>query len=73
MKKLLALLIVLTSCSIKEKEWPYEIKGNVETENGPHPAIWHTDTIYFKGDTVCYDNSDGSIVKIAPPYEIRKN
>ena len=37
-----------------------------------HDAIWYTDTIYYQNDTVCYDNSDGSTVKIAPPYEIEK-
>ena len=33
-----------------------------------HDAIWYTDTISFDGDTAYYFNSDGSEVRIYPPY-----
>jgi hypothetical protein len=79
MKKLMlipTLSLMILSCKVKSSEtrdlskFKYEIKGNVYTKGGPHPAIWYTDTISFHGDTVCYQNSDSSIVRIAPPYTI---
>jgi len=69
MKKLLALLF-LTSCT--QTEYKYKIEGTVETKEGPHPAIWYTDTISFDGDTVYYFNSDSSEVRISPPYVIKQ-
>jgi hypothetical protein len=77
MKKLIMLssLLLMVSCN-RNANWKYKIKGQVYfATGGPNPmhdAIWYTDTIYYIGDTVCYDNSDGSTVKIAPPYEIEK-
>jgi hypothetical protein len=77
MKKLLMLmsLFLIVSCN-QEGYWKYKIKGKVYIPSaGPtqmHDAVWYTDTIYYRNDTVCYDNSDGSTVKIAPPYEIEK-
>lgn len=49
------------------------IHGNVKIGNKTHSAVWYTDTISIKNDTVSYTNSDGSIVKIAPPYVIELN
>ena len=69
MKKLLALLF-LTSCT--QTEYKYKIEGTVEAKEGPHPAIWYTDTISFDGDTVYYFNSDSSEVRISPPYVIKQ-
>ena len=65
------------SCTSKitkqnELKAAYKIEGFVDVEEGKHPAIWYTDTIYFVSDSVCYDNSDGSTVRIAPPYTISK-
>jgi hypothetical protein len=33
-----------------------------------HDAIWYTDTISLDGDTLYYFNSDGSEVRIYPPF-----
>jgi hypothetical protein len=68
MKKLIFILL-LSSCS--EIDYKYEIKGTVETKDGSHSAIWYTDTISFDGDTVYYFNSDGSEVRIYPPYIVK--
>lgn len=68
MKKILIVLL-LASCT--NKEYKYEIKGSVKTADGNHPAIWYTDTLTFDNDTAYYQNSDGTIVKIYPPYIIK--
>ena len=72
MKTLLTILtsiLLLTSCDNKEKVWKYEIHGFVQTEKGPHEAIWLTDTITLDNDgSLHYDNSDGSRVIIKPPF-----
>ena len=77
MKKLILLTSLFLLVSCHSDKWKYKIKGQVYVPcQGPtcmHDAIWYTDTIYYIADTVCYDNSDGSTVKIAPPYEIEKN
>ena len=62
--------LFLTSCT--QTEYKYKIEGTVETKEGPHPAIWYTDTISFDGDTVYYFNSDSSEVRISPPYVIKQ-
>jgi hypothetical protein len=71
MKTLLTILtsiLLLTSCNNKEKVWKYEIHGFVQTDKGPHEAIWLTDTIDFDGESLFYHNSDGSKVTINPPF-----
>jgi len=74
MKKLIYLLFILTSCQFKE--YKYKIKGKIyiptSGANPLHDAVWFTDSIRFKNDTIFYTNSDGSIVKINPPYTIYK-
>jgi hypothetical protein len=69
--KILLLTLLLFSCT--EKKYKYKIKGTVMTKKGPHPAIWYTDTISFDGDTAYYFNSDGSEVRIYPPYILIDN
>jgi hypothetical protein len=75
MKKILFLSIitVLVSCNTREKK--YEIRGKIYIPSmGPtsmHDAIWYTDTISFDGDTAYYFNSDGSEVRIYPPFIIK--
>ena len=76
MKKLMFIMLLrLTSCNIKE--YRYEIHGKVYVPTaGPNPmhdAIWYTDTISFDGDTAYYFNSDGSEVRIYPPYVLKDN
>lgn len=76
MKKLMFIMLLgLTSCDIKE--YRYEIRGKVYVPtsglNPIHDAIWYTDTISFDGDTAYYFNSDGSEVRIYPPYVLKDN
>jgi hypothetical protein len=77
MKTILTILttaLLLTSCNNKEQKWKYEIHGFVETEKGPHEAIWYTDTITLDNDgSLHYDNSDGSRVIIKPPFILHDN
>jgi hypothetical protein len=69
MKKLLIMLCLVSCTSNGHK---YKVEGSVMTKDGPHPAIWYTDTISFDGDTAYYFNSDSSEVRISPPYIIKK-
>jgi hypothetical protein len=76
MKKLMFIMLMgLTSCNMKE--YRYEIRGKVYVPtsglNPMHDAIWYTDTISFDGDTAYYFNSDGSEVRIYPPYVLKDN
>ena len=76
MKKLMFIMLLgLTSCDIKE--YRYEIRGKVYVPtsglNPMNDAIWYTDTISFDGDTAYYFNSDGSEVRIYPPYVLKYN
>jgi hypothetical protein len=78
MKKLILITLVgmvLFSCD--RKDYKYEIHGKVYVPtsgvNPMHEAIWYTDTINFDGDTIFYFNSDGSEVRIKPPYILKDN
>jgi hypothetical protein len=68
--KILLLTLLLFSCG--GKKYKYEIKGKVYVPtsglNPMHDVIWYTDTINFDGDTIYYFNSDGSEVRIYPPF-----
>jgi hypothetical protein len=74
MRKLISIiilsLVVFFSCNRKKNK--YEIHGKVYVPtngiSGLHDAVWYTDTISFDGDTIYYFNSDGSEVRINPPY-----
>ena len=72
MKKLISIVAVLILFSCNRKEYKYEIHGKVYVPttglNPMHDAIWYTDTSSFDGDTLYYFNSDGSEVRINPPY-----
>jgi hypothetical protein len=76
MKKILLITVVSVLLSCK-KEYKYEIKGKVYIpSNGStcmHDAIWYTDTIGIDGDTLYYFNSDGSEVRIYPPFILKEN
>ena len=73
--KILLITLLLFSCT--EKKYKYEIKGKVYVPtsglNPMHDAIWYTDTINFDGDTIYHFNSDGSEVRIYPPYILIDN
>lgn len=73
--KIILLLLILTSCI--KKEYRYEIHGKIYIPtsgvNPLHDAIWFTDSISFDGDTIYYNNSDGSEVRIKPPYKLIDN
>lgn len=70
LSKIILLLLISFSCS--KKEYRYEIRGKIYIPtsgiNPMHDAIWYTDTISFDGDTIYYFNSDGSEVRIIPPF-----
>jgi len=68
MKKLISIIIILLVFSCGRNDYRYKIKGTVMTDKGPHPAIWYTDTISFDADTAYYFNTDGTEVRINPPY-----
>ena len=76
MRKLVSILVLmlLVSCV---KEYKYEIRGKVYVPTSGtdpmHDAIWYTDTISLDGDTAYYFNSDGSEVRINPPYILKEN
>ena len=62
----------LTLASCTNKKYKYKIKGQVRVTKLDttilHDAIWYTDTISFDEDTAYYFNSDGSEVRIYPPF-----
>ena len=62
----------LTLVSCTSKKYKYKIKGQVRVTKLDttilHDAIWYTDTISFDEDTAYYFNSDGSEVRIYPPF-----
>jgi len=72
MKKSISFIVILLLMSCGKKEYKYVIHGKVYIPtSGPNPmhdTIWYTDTISFDGDTLYYFNSDGSEVRINPPY-----
>jgi hypothetical protein len=67
--------IILLSCN--RFEYKYHIVGKVILKDSTvRDSHWYTDTISFDYDTAFYKNSDGSLVKIYPPftvYEIKNN
>jgi hypothetical protein len=65
MKKLLFLIILLSSCI--SHEYKYKIEGNVKTNSGYVKAIAYADTIERNKDSVWYYNSNGSKVTIISP------
>ena len=78
MKKLILITLVgMVMFSCGKKEYRYEIHGKVYVPtsgvNHMHDAIWYTDTINFDGDTIYYFNSNGSEVRIKPPYILKDN
>lgn len=76
MKKFNYFLIFLFLLACKPKEYKYKIEGQVYIPtsglNPMHDAIWFTDSIRFRNDTIFYTSSDGSVVQINPPYKIYK-
>lgn len=67
----------LTLVSCTSKKYKYKIKGQVRVPKSDttilHDAIWYTDTISFDEDTAYYFNSDGSEVRIYPPFILLDN
>lgn len=68
----LLLLLVITSCSTND--YKYRIKGRIYVPtsgaNPMHDAIWYANSIHLVNDTLVYYNSDGSEVRINPPFTI---
>jgi len=73
MKTVFSLLIVLMFLSCEHKKYKYEIRGEVIDKNGQHPAVIYTDTVSFDGDTLFYHNTDGTEVRIYPPFILKQN
>lgn len=65
---LLFSFLFFVSC---KNEYRYEFRGYVNTNVGTKEVIWYCDTFNFDSDTAFYTNSDGSIVKIYPPYILK--
>ena len=76
MKKVIYLSILILLASCETNDYKYKIKGKVYIPtsglNPMHDAVWNADSITFRNDTIVYKNSDGSEVKINPPYKIYK-
>jgi hypothetical protein len=76
MKKVIYLSILILLASCETNDYKYKIKGKVYIPtsglNPMHDAVWYADSITFRNDTIVYKNSDGSEVKINPPYKIYK-
>lgn len=66
MKKLFIFGLLITSCTTKK--YRYEIHKEILVNNKEEHAIWYTDTIQMLGDTIFYENSNGTSVKICSPY-----
>jgi len=67
--KILILILLLFSC--KHKTYKYKISGYININGNFHETIWYVDTFNLKNDTVYYTNSDGSQIKIGPPFIIK--
>ena len=63
-------ILFILSCA--KDDYTYRVIGKVNTEDGWKDAVWYSDTLCFDYDTIYYTNSDGSVVRIQPPYEIEK-
>ena len=74
MKTLYNLLILLVLVSCNTKDYKYRIKGKIYIPtsgvNPVHDAVWYTNSIKLVNDTLVYYNSDGSEVRINPPFTI---
>lgn len=74
MKTLFSLLFLLVLASCNTTEYKYRIKGKVYIPtsgvNPVHDAVWYTNSIKLVNDTLIYYNSDGSEVRINPPFTI---
>jgi hypothetical protein len=73
MKIIYSIVLMLTLLSCNQKNYKYEIRGNVMTKNGHSPAVFYTDSISYDGDTLFYTNSDNTEVRIYPPYNLIQN
>jgi hypothetical protein len=69
--KIVIFLSITLLCSCINDNFKYRILGKVKTKEGLKDAVWYTDTLGFDYDTIYYENSDGSVVRISPPYEIQ--
>lgn len=67
--KILIATLLLFSC--KHKPYRYKISGYIEVNGNLHRTLWYVDTFNLKNDTVYYTNSDGSQLKIGPPFTIK--
>jgi hypothetical protein len=70
-KIILYISAILILCGCNGLEYKYHIVGKVILKDSTlRNSEWFTDTISFDFDTAFYKNSDGSVVKIYPPYTV---
>jgi hypothetical protein len=85
-KVIFLLPVVISSCEFKSptEKYTYRIEKdsvqrvvrlndyplNTRTDTVFVGAVWFTDSITMLGDTASYKNSNGTVVKIAPPFRI---
>lgn len=69
-------IIILTFHTLTPK-YKYTIRGKIYIPtsgvNGTHIFTWQCDSVFFRGDTICYISNDGGVVKIGKPYDIIEN
>lgn len=60
-------IAILSACYVSKNPYKYTITAEI-----PHKGelICHADSIAFKGDTLCIENSNKSGLKIPKPYRI---
>ncbi len=80
---LLLLTFTILSCENPTQKFKYKIEKNdihkvsrsrypmcVQKDSVSVGGVWFTDHYYMIKDTIAYTNSDGSVVKIAPPFKL---
>lgn len=74
MKKLFIFLILFSVISCKTNNYKYKVKGKIYIPtSGVNPmddAVWYTNNYNIVNDTLIYRNSDGSEVRVNPPFKV---
>lgn len=77
------LTFTILSCENPTQKFKYKIEKkdihkvscsrypmSVQKDSVSVGGVWFTDHYYMLKDTIAYTNSDGSVVKIAPPFKL---
>lgn len=83
---LLIIAILLVKCDRKEYSYTVSKKGKQRLDFSPwEPSpldrvgidtvdlIYYVDTFYMEADTLVYANSDGTLVRVEPPFTVTRN